>query len=104
VKLTATKFLTLLVNYVQNENLLCVCEDLQNNGKNKQGFLNPTIKFQLKRQKFQDIAETKSDTQELSNSFTERDFKRCFQQWEKSCTLCVHPVGNYFEEKNTTYI
>jgi hypothetical protein len=35
VKLTLAKFVTFLVNYGQNENLLCVCEDLQNNPKNK---------------------------------------------------------------------
>ena len=87
------------MNYDQNENLLCVCEDLQNNPKNKKGFLNPTIEFHLKRQKFEDIAQTKPDTRTVSNSVTERDFKRCFQQWERCCTLCVHPVGDYFEGK-----
>jgi hypothetical protein len=58
--------------------------------------------FQLKRQKFGDIPETKPDTQAVSNSVKERDFKRCFQQWERRCTICVHPVGAYFEGKNTT--
>lgn len=79
VKPTATKFLTLLVNYGQNENLLCIGEDLQNNPENKKGFLNPTMKFQLKRQNFEGIAETKPETQAVSNSITELDFKRCFQ-------------------------
>jgi len=48
--------------------------------KIKKGFLNKTMKFQLKRQKFKDIVETKRDTQAVSNSIMERDFKRCFQQ------------------------
>jgi hypothetical protein len=64
----------------KTKNLLCVYEDLLNNPKNKKGFLDPTMKFQLKRQKSEDIAETKPDTQAVSNSITERDFKRCFQQ------------------------
>jgi len=90
------------VKYGQNENLLCVCEDLQNNPKNEKRLPGSNDGIPVERTTFEDIAETKPATQAVSNNITERDFKRCFQQWEKRCTLCVHPVGDYPEGKNTT--
>jgi hypothetical protein len=59
------------------------------------------MKYQRKREKFEDIAEIKPEMQAVSNSIAERDFQRCFQQWEKGCILCANPVVDYFEGKIT---
>ena len=55
------------------------------------------MKRDLKGKRFADIEEVKQKTLEALKGIGDKEFQRCFEQWNKRLDKCIHSNGEYFE-------
>jgi len=60
-------------------------------------FLFPKMKLKLKGRRFDTIEEIQTETQNVFDFVTEKDFQEAFQKRRRRWDRCLHAGGNYFE-------
>jgi hypothetical protein len=60
-------------------------------------FLFPKLKLRMKGGRFDTIEEIQEKSQRVLDTIPKRDFRGCFQAWQKRWDRCIRAQGEYYE-------